>query len=369
MDKRYQVFISSTFEDLKAERQAILKGVLELDHMPAGMELFPPTDDSAWRLICDVIDASDYYVLVIGGRYGSLDSTGISFTEKEYEYSITNRKPVIALLHQNPNNIERGKTETDPDSWEKLEKFRKKVESAHTCGYWKNSSELKSELIIGLTSSVKRHPAVGWVRSDSISSDKANQKILALQDQVAQLQSELSYASHNPPKGSERLAQGDDVFELRLRVTFLNKSLGYHDPDKNYAMDFTVSASWDELFGVLGTIALQPIRETRMKSEIARFLKEKHLDQIMDNCDDGYLVTSSSIWETDFQTIKYQFGALGLLLTRQEVRLQKDAEKEILLSETTPYGRQKLMEVRAIYRDQSPNKSSKSDAKKLVIPS
>jgi hypothetical protein len=73
MQKRYQVFVSSTFTDLKDERQAVLKAILELDHMPAGMELFPATDDSAWQLIKDVIDTSDYYALIIGGRYGSLD--------------------------------------------------------------------------------------------------------------------------------------------------------------------------------------------------------------------------------------------------------------------------------------------------------
>lgn len=77
MEKRYQIFISSTFRDLIDERQAVLKSILELDHMPAGMELFPATYDTAWDLIKDVIDASDYYVLIIGGRYGSLDGEGI----------------------------------------------------------------------------------------------------------------------------------------------------------------------------------------------------------------------------------------------------------------------------------------------------
>ena len=66
MDKRYHVFISSTFTDLKDERQAVLKAVLELDHMPANMEFFPAADDTAWQLIKDVIDNSDYYVLIIG---------------------------------------------------------------------------------------------------------------------------------------------------------------------------------------------------------------------------------------------------------------------------------------------------------------
>jgi len=47
MEKKHQVFISSTFRDLIVERQAVLKAVLELGHMPAGMELFPAADESA----------------------------------------------------------------------------------------------------------------------------------------------------------------------------------------------------------------------------------------------------------------------------------------------------------------------------------
>jgi hypothetical protein len=99
MEKRYQVFISSTFRDLQKEREAVLKAVLELNHMPAGMELFPASDDSAWQLIKDVIDSSDYYVLIIAGRYGSMDEVGIGYTEKEYQYAVSVNKPVIPLLH------------------------------------------------------------------------------------------------------------------------------------------------------------------------------------------------------------------------------------------------------------------------------
>jgi len=65
MDKGYQIFISSTFFDLQDERQAVLRAVRELEHMPAAIELFPATDDSAWQLIRDVTDTSDYYVLIV----------------------------------------------------------------------------------------------------------------------------------------------------------------------------------------------------------------------------------------------------------------------------------------------------------------
>ena len=115
-DKRYQVFISSTFRDLIDERQAVLKAVLELDHMPAGMELFPAADDQAWQLIKDVIDSSDYYVLLIGGRYGSFNEEGIGYTEKEYDYA-RKKKAVIPLLHNKPDNLPRDKTETDLEAW------------------------------------------------------------------------------------------------------------------------------------------------------------------------------------------------------------------------------------------------------------
>ncbi len=73
MDKRFQVFVSSTFRDLVDERRAVIEGILEIDQMPAGMELFPASDESAWDLIKGVIDDSDYYVLIIGGKYGSSD--------------------------------------------------------------------------------------------------------------------------------------------------------------------------------------------------------------------------------------------------------------------------------------------------------
>jgi hypothetical protein len=76
MDKRYQIFVSSTFADLQQERQAVMQALLSLDHFPAGMELFPASDEDQWALIKGVIDDSDYYVLVIGGRYPTFPVCG-----------------------------------------------------------------------------------------------------------------------------------------------------------------------------------------------------------------------------------------------------------------------------------------------------
>lgn len=72
VEKRYQVFVSSTFNDLIEERQEILQALLELDCIPSGMELFPAANEDQWTLIKKVINDCDYYIVVIAGKYGSI---------------------------------------------------------------------------------------------------------------------------------------------------------------------------------------------------------------------------------------------------------------------------------------------------------
>ena len=62
MDKRYQVFVSSTYSDLKDERSAIIQALMEIDCIPAGMELFPAADEEQFKFIKSVIDDCDYYI-------------------------------------------------------------------------------------------------------------------------------------------------------------------------------------------------------------------------------------------------------------------------------------------------------------------
>src|SRR5687768_10053928 len=104
-DKRYQVFVSSTYKDLTEERKAVTQAIMAMDHIPAGMELFPAFDEDQLSFIKRVIDDSDYYVLIIGGRYGSIDETGISYTEQEFDYAVSKDIKVTVLIHRNPDLI------------------------------------------------------------------------------------------------------------------------------------------------------------------------------------------------------------------------------------------------------------------------
>ena len=62
MDKRYQVFVSSTYVDLTDERQAVIQTLLEMDCIPAGMELFPASDDEQWSLIKRALGAVSRFI-------------------------------------------------------------------------------------------------------------------------------------------------------------------------------------------------------------------------------------------------------------------------------------------------------------------
>jgi len=55
-NKKYQVFISSTYTDLKDERENIIKSILEMYHIPIGMEMFSAEDEDQWEIITDLTD-------------------------------------------------------------------------------------------------------------------------------------------------------------------------------------------------------------------------------------------------------------------------------------------------------------------------
>ena len=51
MQVKYQVFVSSTYEDLIDERKEVTQAILEANCIPAGMELFPASNKSQWEFI------------------------------------------------------------------------------------------------------------------------------------------------------------------------------------------------------------------------------------------------------------------------------------------------------------------------------
>ena len=164
MEKKYQVFVSSTYQDLIEERQHVIHALLELDCIPSGMELFPAADEDQWSLIRSVIDDCDYYLVIVGGRYGSTDVTGKSYTQLEYEYAISTGKPVIGFVHGRPGSLTMDRTEQTDEGRAKLNAFRSLVQKK-ICKFWTTADELSAVVTTSLISLTKSRPARGWVRA------------------------------------------------------------------------------------------------------------------------------------------------------------------------------------------------------------
>lgn len=198
IEKRYQVFVSSTYQDLQVERQEVMQALLELDCIPAGMELFPAADEDQWTLIREVIDNSDYYLVIIGGRYGSLGPRGISYTEMEYRYAVDTGKPVLAFLHREPSILPVSRVDSDQQLQDKLRIFRSLAQQK-MCRFWTSPSELGGLVSRSLVRLMKHSPAIGWIRANQLPSGNPVQELLEvrrrLETSEAKLQDVVNGAS------------------------------------------------------------------------------------------------------------------------------------------------------------------------------
>ena len=191
MEKKYQIFISSTFKDLKNARLKVRDAILSMYHFPVGMEMFGAVDEDQWEVIKRDIDASDYYVLIIGKMFGSeVPGEGISYTQKEYRYAVEQGIPVLAFLMKDDADVAKTYQETEKDRIEKLKAFRKEVETGRTVSYWSNPDELAGQVISSLMRQIYRKQRPGWIRASEFDIEKSHAELLELTEKVRELEAE-----------------------------------------------------------------------------------------------------------------------------------------------------------------------------------
>lgn len=162
MDKRYQIFISSTYNDLIEERQKVTRAILKLYHFPIGMEMFHADNEEQWVQIKNTIDMSDYYILIMGRYCGTLlEAESISYTEKEYNYALAKGIPILSFVISNDAKKESYGIESSKQQ-RAYKKFYKKVLQL-PCDFWKTSDELALLVTSTLTMKFRENNRNGWV--------------------------------------------------------------------------------------------------------------------------------------------------------------------------------------------------------------
>jgi hypothetical protein len=215
--RKLQVFVSSTYTDLQVERQAAVEAILTAGHIPAGMELFAAGDQSQMDVIKRWIDESDVFLLILGGRYGSLDpNSKKSYIELEYEYAHQREKPSFAVviteehLEEKVRAYGRGVIETE---WpQQLKVFRQTVLS-RVSRFWSDPRDIKIAVLETLSEISRRDDLIGWIPGDqAVNSGALAEEIARLGKENAILRDHISKMAE--PTGTFTGLSFDEMLEL-----------------------------------------------------------------------------------------------------------------------------------------------------------
>lgn len=321
MNRKYTVFVSSTYKDLKQERQEVMQALLEMDCIPCGMELFPAADEEQFEFIKSIIDDCDYYVLILGGKYGSVNSDGISYTELEFRYALECNIPIISFVHGDTDNLPNSKCEHEEKMIEKLNSFRS-LARKRLCKFWKNKEELAGLVSRSMIQLIKRHPATGWVRANLISNEETLMKITKLYEENRELKN-----SSEPRMQIGTLASGKECIDVDFIV--------YNRDDYNSVIDrFSVKMSWDNILRQIGPILL----EERQRYSIEESLREmgvRTYSEILNNADGALEVERKQfirISNKSLGEILIQFMALNYITVNHP-----NHDNEYLMSHESTY--------------------------------
>ena len=298
MDKVYQVFVSSTYSDLQDERKHVSETLAKAGYIAAGMELFPASDQQQLEFIKRVIDRSDYYVVIVAGKYGSLADDGGSFTEKEYEYAVSKKIPVLAFLHKNPEKIEVGKTERDPQLSKKLEAFRTKLKASRVVDFWFDHNDLATKVVIAVGQSVNLAPGVGWVRGDQAVDPKVLQDFERLRRENEELKKVIEL--QDTPSGRDQKKQQllDDIASLYAQMVQVRI-----DIERDIARQQYNDAVWNAKFDALERTIVSKIEQFSSKAEADIYRNRGNLQRPINPVMGGYqnpAVLDVCIYDLDY---------------------------------------------------------------------
>lgn len=243
---KYQVFLSSTYMDLSKERKQVLDVLLMADCIPAGMESFVATDDEQFNVIKKVIDLCDYYILILGRRYGSINKqTGISYTEMEYNYAMDKGIPVLVFSLDDSVQLEDEKIETDDILKGKLAEFKIKAMQNRLASVWHDSSELLGKVAISIMQAKNEIERPGWSRGATINNEDLLKQILSLKNENEALKKQIATVTN--------LEKEPD-----LNQSFYKKKISLHFTERIYIFtgsttikEETMEVTLSELFKFL----------------------------------------------------------------------------------------------------------------------
>lgn len=318
--RKYQFFISSTYTDLVEARQTLAASLLQQGHFPIGLELYPTETNDIWNVIQQQIAECDYYVVLVGGRYGSLSPIGLSYTHREYIYASTRRKPVLALIHDQPQALPESRREATRAGQMQMEDFRRLVAKGQMVREWHGLSDLQEIARTVIPQFISRYPCDGWVKGGTPEEER---QLDQFKLRIAALEQELQDLRHGG-------RQPASPFPTDMRANIRYQGSVYVRGDCKL-MDIGSQPTWGQIFTCLAPHLLVETGENKMREVLEEFLAGMALADAQLMLPKAHAVRNLHLSTESFNQIKVRLRALGVI----NKSMQRDASGGALWRLTT----------------------------------
>jgi len=187
---RKRVFVSSTYKDLAAERQAVedvLKRMKDADLQM--MEYWGSRENTPVEVSLQELEGSQVYLGIFAGRYGSIDpATGMSITEREYRRSVELGLHHLMYFKLPDAPVPRGSDDTDSGAAKRLRRLKKEISEKHTPDYFRSPEELGLKVATALHNLFVE---AGWCRRVPFQAPRPPDVFVGRDEELAELRERL----------------------------------------------------------------------------------------------------------------------------------------------------------------------------------
>ncbi|WP_168377949.1 DUF4062 domain-containing protein [Acinetobacter cumulans] len=266
LDKRYQVFISTSGSEMQPERIILAQTLVGMGFFSWGLEQRTPLSTAFARR---QIDDCDYVVILLGSQYGEQSVSGVGYMHLEYIYAVTKQKPVIVFMHEDPNSRDLSLHDEKPELREKFKDFRKLLQNEVDQVFsYRTLRDLEMAVRLNMPQMLERYPVSGWVRPQN--TQALHDEIDRLKAQLVQLETESGKREVDPFLSLPKVSM-HEVFSFEYRM--------HAYQDGNFKeLKVQKKMTWAQLLSILGSTFVNPTPEEFFSKRMNEFLNETGLE-------------------------------------------------------------------------------------------
>ncbi|MFW2045077.1 DUF4062 domain-containing protein [Acinetobacter variabilis] len=265
LDKRYQVFISTSGAEMQPERIILSQTLVGMGFFSWGLEQRTPLNTAFARR---QIDDCDYVVILLGSQYGEQSVSGVGYMHLEYIYAVTKQKPIIVFMHEDPASRDPSLHDTKPELQEKFKEFRQLLQQeADQVFCYRTLRDLEMAVRLNMPQMLERYPVSGWVRPQN--TQALHDEIDQLKAKVAQLERDGGTREVDPFLSLPKVSM-HEVFSFEYRM--------HAYQDGNFKeLKVQKRLTWAQLLAILGSTFINPTPEEFFSKRMNEYLNETGL--------------------------------------------------------------------------------------------